>query len=527
MLYVIDSQIAPMLYRICVICGVVLLCLPFAHGQQPEGYEGFVAGIRVNAVKGEVFYHREEGKFPLESGSRLEQGDFVRSGTGAYAELLLQPGNLLRVGAETECQIFSDQYDRMRFKLNHGSLTLEILSRESYGNSRFQIEQTSELIRVITADAEVFVDHPGVFRINTTLAGRTEVVVREGETVMNGNRVKKKKRAVAANGSVNIADLDARIEDNFDTWSRERAEVLVQENKLLKKQAPWAKSIKRGDVEIEVSDDEQYDNTRGRVISARPGTVNFVEEGVEFSRDAKEWRQLTEHSQLAAGDKLRTATHSLVELILYPDMHLRIDASSEIVFDELSNDSISVKIGRGSAILDVARFDRKLGLQIKIGGSSTSAVINANGLYRIDARAGGNTITVREGKVMFNERAIGSCKIIDGAAISDCDKKLSDNFDFWSQHRGEGEVYNGRVTLAMVTHLTRVRGYRYRNTGFWYQHPGQTSYTFVPYSSPAFRSPYGGNYSTVLATRSTINRTDSGNRSRNRTPGPEIMRPNP
>jgi hypothetical protein len=208
-------------------------------------------------------------------------------------------------------------------------------------------------------------------------------------------------------------------------------------------------------------------------------------------------------------------------------MHLRVDASSEVLFDELSNDSISVKVVRGSAILDVARFDRKLGSQIKIGGSSTSAVINDSGNYRVDARAVGNTITVREGKVMFNERSVGSCKIIDGATISDCERKLTDNFDFWSQHRGEGELYNGRVTLAMVTHLARLRRYRFRNTGFWYQHPGQTSYTFVPYTSQAFRSPYGGNYSTVLATRTSINRTDSEKKQRNRPYGPEIMRPNP
>ena len=514
------------LHAACILLVVVLLNGPFADAQPQESYEGFVAGIKANAVKGDVVYQRNEGKFPLESGLKLEQGDLIRSAAGAYAELLLQPGNYWRVGGDTECQIFSDQYDKIRLKLNSGTMNLELLSRDNASYWWYPMETTTELIRVITPDAVVMINHAGIYRINTTTTGRTEVVVREGEAVINGYRIKKKKRAIAADGNVTAAEIDSRNEDNFDTWSRERAAQLVQANKRLKKEAPWSKSIKRGDMAIEIPDEEENDNSRGRVISARPGAVNFVEEGVEFSRKAKEWQPLTEKSQLETGDKLRTAPHSFVELILFPDMHFRLDASSEVVFDELSNDSILLKVVRGAAILDVAHFDRKLVPQIKIGGSSTSAVINDNGNYRVDARAGGNTITIRDGKVMFNEHAVGSCKIIDGATISDCDKSKTDNFDYWSQHRGEGELYNGRATLAMVTHLTRLRSYRHKSTGFWYQHPGQTSYTFVPFTSQAFRSPYGGNYATVLSPRASINRTDEGSRNPSRR-RPEIMRPGP
>jgi hypothetical protein len=537
MLYrVVYPQIPQTVYRICVICGLLWLSFPIANGQgveKVESFDGFVTGIRANAVYGEVFYQRNEGKFSLEPSLRLEQGDFIRSSAGAYAELLLQPGNYLRVGAETECQLFSDQHDKMRLKLNRGALIIELLSRETDYYWLSSWPEATELIRVITPDAEVFINRPGVFRINTTASGRTEVVVREGEAVLNGYRTKKARRAITANGNVNITEIDVKVEDNFDTWSRERAGQRVQENKLLKKEAPWAKSIKRGDVEIEVPEEEENDNTRGRVISARPGTMNFVEDGVEFSRDTKDWQPLGEKSQLESGDKVRTATNSFAEMMLFPDMYFRIDASSEMLFDELSNDSISLRIVRGSAILEVARFDRKLLPQITIGGSSTSVVINDNGNYRIDARDAGNTITVREGKVIFNQRSVGSCKIIAGTGISDCDKKPKDNFDYWSQHRGEGEMYNGQATVAMASHLARVRQYRYKRAGFWYQRPGQTSCTFVPFTSQIFRSPYGGSYSTALAPRGSVNRIDSDS-SRNpvrrkpeviRRPGPDISRP--
>jgi len=507
-------QITPVFCCICVICGLVL--------GQDESIEGFIAGIRANAVKGDVIYQRGDGKFALESGLKLEQGDFIRSGKDSYAEVLLQPGNFLRVGADTELNIFSDQHDKIRLKLNKGSIVIELLTRDNAGFSRYLIDEATELIRVITSDAEVFINRPGIFRINTT-AGRTEVVAREGEAAINGFRVKKKRRAVTANQSVTVSEIDTRIEDNFDTWSRERAAQLVQANKSLKKKEPWAQRLKKGETEIEVPDESDTDNARGRVISARPGAVNFVEEGVEFSRAAKEWEPLTEKTLLEPGDKLRTNVNSFAELVLFPDTHLRIDASSEVLLDQLTGDAIAIKVVRGSAIVDVAHFDRKQAPQIVIGGSSSSATINDNGNYRVD----GNTITVREGKVMFRERPIGGCNRIAGDTISECDKKQVDNFDLWSQYQGEGELYNGRRTLATATFLTRLRSGRFRSAGFWYQESGQTTYTFVPFTSQLFRSPYGGNYSTAFAPRgTTINRGDSGIRNPNRR-GPEILRTKP
>jgi ferric-dicitrate binding protein FerR (iron transport regulator) len=513
---VVYPHITQIVYCMCVICGLVLI----ARAQEDEGIEGFIAGIRANAVKGDVSYQRGDGKFALESGLRLEQGDFIRSGKDAYAELLLQPGNFLRVGADTEVRIFSDQHDKMRLNLNKGSIIIELLSRDNAGFSRYLIDEATELIRVITADAEVFVNRPGIFRINA--GGRTEVVVREGEAAIDGFRVKKKRRAITANESVTVSEIDTKIEDEFDTWSRERAGQLVQANKLLKKKEPWAKRLKKGETEIEVPDESDNDNARGRVISARPGTVNFVEHGVEFGR-AKEWQPLTEQTLLEAGDKLRTNVNSLAELVLFPDTHLRVDTSSEVLLEQLSGDAIALKVVRGSMIIDVARFDRKQAPEIIIGGSSTSVAINDNGNYRVD----GNTITVRKGKVMFHDRSIGGCKRIDGDSISDCDKKPVDNFDLWSQHRGEGELYNGRATVATATYLARLRRGRYRSAGFWYQEPGQTTYTFVPFTSQLFRSPYGGNYSTAFAPRgTTINRGDGGLRNPGRR-GPEILRPKP
>src|SRR5215208_222738 len=106
---------------------VLSLLLVNVSAQEQESFEGFINGIRANAVTGVVIFQRTDGKFPLEQGIKFEVGDFVRTASNGYAELLLQPGNYLRVGGDSECQILSDQHDKMRFKLNQGSISIEIL----------------------------------------------------------------------------------------------------------------------------------------------------------------------------------------------------------------------------------------------------------------------------------------------------------------------------------------------------------------------------------------------------------------
>ena len=145
-------------------------------------------------MEGNVVYVRENAKFDIEPNLELKQADVVRTGANARAELLLQPGNFLRVGADTECQIADDRYDRLKLLLNKGALSLELLKNDWEDTSDFfeTIKLGFELIRVITPNAEVLITQPGIFRINVS-DGRTELVVRRGEAVIDGRRVKEKR----------------------------------------------------------------------------------------------------------------------------------------------------------------------------------------------------------------------------------------------------------------------------------------------------------------------------------------------
>ena len=468
--------------------------------QQEESFEGFIAGVRANAVKGEVLYQRGDGKFDLEAGLKVEEGDFIRTGAGSYAELLLQPGNYLRINEHSECQIVSDQHDRMKFKLNQGALTFEILSRddEILPGFSFSVKQGEELMRVITPNATVFITEPGIFRVNAVNSDRTELIVRNGEAIINGQRVKKKRSAVVSASGVATAEVTGKNEDNFDVWARERANHAVNANRLLKKDSAWANNRREGQRVEFPHDDKEPPASKG-IVSVKPGLVHFAEAGVELNRHPKEWQQLTEELHLETGDKLRTAEHSFAEITVLPDMHLRLDQNSEILFDQLSHDSISIKLVRGSAILDVARFDGSQGLPLTFGGPATSVVIARDGNYRVDITPNGDEVTVRDGKVIFNQTSVEDCRRIIAGKVYECDKKRIDNFDFWSEYRGEGVFVERRRPARR--RLTTLRRDRFKNTGFWYRPPGQTTFIFVPFRSPRFRSPYGGHYSTVLTPR--------------------------
>jgi hypothetical protein len=512
---------SPLWFVISLFCA-----LPVSlNAQRQETFEGFMNGIRANTVKGQVVYQRGSGRFDLEAGVKLEQGDFIRSAQNSYAELLLQPGNYLRVGGDTDFQILCEQHDKMRLKLNQGVLSLEILSSEwDAPNFFYTEEQGYELIRVFTPNGTVFITQPGIFRISASAGGQTDVVVRDGEALINGRRVKEKRRAIASKDDVMITEFDPKVEDAFDSWSRERAEQLVQANRALKQDSPWARHKAEGqETSVEFPDEVESGN-KALVISARPGAVNFVEAGVEFSHTNK-WQPLTETSQLEAGDKLRTNQLSFAELTILPDIYLRLDGGSELLLEQLSNDAIRLQLLRGAVILDVVRFDSKELPQITISGPTTSATIASEGNYRVDSGSSSDAITVRDGKVVSNQRAVGSCKRIAAGSVTACDKKRIDNFDFWSRHRGEGELFFGRKTVASVVHLGGVRRQRFKNTGFWYQQAGQTYYTFVPFSSTHFRSPYGGNYTTVLAPRPPSVFRNDGRPTR--VPGPQMSRPQP
>src|SRR5690348_6393082 len=104
-----------------VTLATLVVCAAAQEQQEElENIPAVVTGVRANVIDGGVFCVREDGKVEIEREFEFKLGDVVRTAANGRAELMLQPGNLLRVGPDTEFQIVDDRYDRLKFLLNKG-----------------------------------------------------------------------------------------------------------------------------------------------------------------------------------------------------------------------------------------------------------------------------------------------------------------------------------------------------------------------------------------------------------------------
>jgi hypothetical protein len=462
-------------------------------------FDAVVSGIRANLAEGNIAYRDKEGTFDLMEGLELQESQWIRSGSNGRAELLLQPGNYLRIGENTECRLLEREYDRIKLQVDEGTIGLELLKSKGGNYHRFlgPLEQSYELLRIITPTSEILIGEPGIFRIDVA-SGVTKLTVGDGRAFIDGQVIKEKQIAVASKGKVEINKPEATTDDSFDVWCRERADKLVAANRSLKEEVPWMKKRKEGTEPIVDMPDHMEQSGSQYVVSARPASVNYVESGVEIGRPPGDWKELTRNTSVTAGDQVRTRPLNRVELALLPDIFLRLDGNCAIRFDQLSDENITFTVLQGAAIIDAARFDLKKLPAISFRGPAHSFTIVEDGNYRIDVRSGSEEVTVRKGKVMSAGRAFGSCKRVVNGLETPCGKKANDNFDYWSTYRGEGVVFDGD---PMAAYLLRIRKRHLKSTGFWYRHQRLGYYTFVPFSFDGFESPYGGDYSSVLSPR--------------------------
>jgi hypothetical protein len=201
--------------------------------KEGEKLEAVVSGVRANVVVGKVMVQREGLAFPLATDVELKDGDVLISEQDGRAEILLQPGNYLRITANTELHLISTQYDKLRVHLESGGVAFELLKQEK---PRFYDTFSYYLIRVTTARSEAMLSESGVYRFNLTKDG-PELLVRKGEAQLNNQHVKEKHVGRELGGVTTTGEFDSKIEDAFDSYV-ERANQLTQLNHQLKKETP-------------------------------------------------------------------------------------------------------------------------------------------------------------------------------------------------------------------------------------------------------------------------------------------------
>ena len=186
------------------------------------------AGI-VNLVEGDVsFTSNGSSSNALAAGDELQNGDQAETGANGRLELLLTPGMYLRLSSNARLVMVDNSMDSVRVKLLLGSMIVEASTPDGWQGTLAVVETPGE---------EAAVVRRGLYRFEVAADGRTMALVHKGRLIVDGKEVKEGKEAVLSEGALSVASIDGRAPDEFDRWSRDRAEYLVAVNKELEDNA--------------------------------------------------------------------------------------------------------------------------------------------------------------------------------------------------------------------------------------------------------------------------------------------------
>ncbi|HEV7857677.1 MAG TPA: FecR family protein [Pyrinomonadaceae bacterium] len=213
---------------------LALICCAAIVGQS-QTREKFVISARaggVNSVSGQVtFQHRGAKEWQLLTAKDdLDSGDLVKTGKDGLVEVLLNPGTYLRLPENSEFELADASLDGLKVRLSKGSAIVEAAG----------VDGGEMLIRFDTPQTTIAIVRRGIYRINVMPSGQTEVVVRNGRALVGNEELKVKggnKVLVGGGVPVELAKYDKKNQDQFDLWSKERAETLAKANEKLSERA--------------------------------------------------------------------------------------------------------------------------------------------------------------------------------------------------------------------------------------------------------------------------------------------------
>src|SRR5712692_6116111 len=210
------------------ICAAIVLALGLASIGTAQNREKFVISAKaggVNSVTGRVLVTRAGNSQLLTAQDDLTAGDLVTTGAASQVEVLLNPGSYLRVSENSAFEFADNSLENIRVRLARGSAIVEAMG----------LDDTELHITIVTEQARVVVARRGVYRINA-LADSTELLVRKGRALINDNPrnfIKGGNEVVFRGGSFLANKLGKKQQDQFDDWSKERANTLAKANEKL------------------------------------------------------------------------------------------------------------------------------------------------------------------------------------------------------------------------------------------------------------------------------------------------------
>lgn len=222
----------------------VLLLSLFGSSAAAQHLISSKAGF-VNKVEGKVYLVRQESRddqtegdgarASASLGTQMREGDRLTADAGSYAEILLNPGSYIRIDEKSELRAVNTDLSQVRFELISGSAMVEV----------GEVDKKSP-IEIITPHGSFFIKKTGLQRIDIK-GEMTSVAVRQGEIHLGTHdQVLAKKSTKIGRGKIaqltgapdpSLAKIDKDGIDEFDTWSFNRAELLMAANQRALRQS--------------------------------------------------------------------------------------------------------------------------------------------------------------------------------------------------------------------------------------------------------------------------------------------------
>jgi uncharacterized membrane protein YgcG len=202
----------------------VLVSVGQAQNREKFGISAKAGGV--NAVTGHVTVTRTgQSAQLLSSQDDLVSGDVVTTGAGSQAEVLLNPGSYLRVAENSEFVLVDNSLNNLVVKLVKGSAIIE-----ATGGNDVDLR-----INVLANEQHLMIIRGGIYRFNVQ-PGMAELLVRKGRVLSARNPrdpVKGGTKVTFAAGGPLTAKLTKQDRDEFDLWSKQRAETLARANEKI------------------------------------------------------------------------------------------------------------------------------------------------------------------------------------------------------------------------------------------------------------------------------------------------------
>ncbi len=181
----------------------------------------------VNFVQGKVALTKNTRSGYLVKGDRLEIGERVSTDTNGRAEILLNPGSYVRLGANTEFEFVSTSLENLIVRLNRGSAMFELIADDEFD---VMIETPKGKFKAVKS---------GVYGVDVLADGSGKLFVWEGRAEVvdaNGTKIKESRFAVVNGNSVSVEKFDRDDKGELELWSKARAKELAKINSKLRRE---------------------------------------------------------------------------------------------------------------------------------------------------------------------------------------------------------------------------------------------------------------------------------------------------